>query len=249
MRVQVITLFPEEFGPLVDLGVTGRAIREGTVQLEMLNPRDFATDRHRTVDDRPYGGGPGMVMAVEPLRSTIRAARDRAGEGARVALLSPQGQVVDQAAIRELAQRQELILVCGRYEGIDERLIELEVDEEWSIGDYVLSGGELAAAVMIDAVTRLLPGVLGDEQSAQQDSFTEGLLDCQHYTRPEQVEDMSVPPVLLSGDHGAIERWRRKQSLGRTWLRRPDLLDRLELDDEAKVLLAEFQAEEKPGSG
>lgn len=248
LRIQVITLFPEEFGPLVDLGVTGRAIREGTVQLEVLNPRDFATDRHRTVDDRPYGGGPGMVMAVEPLRSTIRAARDRAGEGARVGLLSPQGRVVDQAAFRELAQRQELILVCGRYEGIDERLIELEVDEEWSIGDYVLSGGELAAAVMIDAVTRLLPGVLGDEQSAQQDSFTEGLLDCQHYTRPEQVEDLSVPPVLLSGDHGAIERWRRKQSLGRTWLRRPDLLERLELDDEAKILLAEFQDEIKPGS-
>lgn len=248
MRIQVITLFPDEFGPLVDLGVTGRAIREGTVKLEVLNPRDFATDRHRTVDDRPYGGGPGMVMAVEPLRSTIRAARDRAGEGARVGLLSPQGQVVDQAAIRELAQRQELILVCGRYEGIDERLIELEIDEEWSLGDYVLSGGELAAAVMIDAVTRLLPGVLGDEQSAQQDSFSEGLLDCQHYTRPEQVEDLSVPPVLLSGDHGAIERWRRKQSLGRTWLRRPDLLERLELDEEAKILLAEFQAEEKPGS-
>lgn len=248
MRIQVITLFPEEFGPLVDLGVTGRAIREGTVQLEVLNPRDFATDRHRTVDDRPYGGGPGMVMAVEPLRSTIRAAKDRAGEGARVGLLSPQGQVVDQAAIRELAQRQELILVCGRYEGIDERLIEREVDEEWSIGDYVLSGGELAAAVMIDAVTRLLPGVLGDEQSAQQDSFTEGLLDCQHYTRPEQVEDLSVPPVLLSGDHAAIERWRRKQSLGRTWLRRPDLLERLELDEEAKILLAEFQEETKPGS-
>jgi len=246
MRIQVITLFPEEFGPLVDLGVTGRAIREGTVQLELLNPRDFATDRHRTVDDRPYGGGPGMVMAVEPLRSTIRAAKDRAGEGARVGLLSPQGQVVDQEAIRDLSQRQELILVCGRYEGIDERLIEREVDEEWSIGDYVLSGGELAAAVMIDAVTRLLPGVLGDEQSAQQDSFTEGLLDCQHYTRPEQVEELSVPPVLLSGDHGAIERWRRKQSLGRTWLRRPDLLERLELDDEAKILLAEFQDEIKP---
>ncbi len=246
LRIQVITLFPEEFGPLVDLGVTGRAIREGLVQLEVLNPRDFATDRHRTVDDRPYGGGPGMVMAVEPLRSTIRAARDRAGEGARVGLLSPQGRLVDQAAFRELAQRQELILVCGRYEGIDERLIELEVDEEWSIGDYVLSGGELAAAVMIDAVTRLLPGVLGDEQSAQQDSFTEGLLDCQHYTRPEQVEDLNVPPVLLSGDHGAIERWRRKQSLGRTWLRRPDLLERLELDDEAKILLAEFQEEIEP---
>ena len=209
MRIQVITLFPEEFRSLVDLGVTGRAIREGRVQLELLNPRDFATDRHRTVDDRPYGGGPGMVMAVEPLRSTIRAARDRAGEGTKVGLLSPQGRVLGQPAIRELVQRQDLILVCGRYEGIDERLIDLEIDEEWSIGDYVLSGGELAAAVMIDAATRLLPGVLGDEQSAEQDSFTDGLLDCQHYTRPENVESLMVPPVLLSGDHGAIERWRK----------------------------------------
>ena len=243
MRIQVITLFPEEFRPLVDLGVTGRAIREGTVQLEMLNPRDFAADRHRKVDDRPYGGGPGMVMAVEPLRSTIRAARKRAGEDAKVGLLSPQGKVVDQGEIRELAQRKELILVCGRYEGIDERLIELEIDEEWSIGDYVLSGGELAAAVMIDTVTRLLPGVLGDELSAQQDSFSEGLLDCQHYTRPEQVEEMTVPPVLMSGDHGAIERWRKKQSLGRTWLRRPDLLEGLELDTESEALLDEFKAE------
>ena len=248
MRIQVITLFPEEFRSLVDLGVTGRAIREGTVQLELLNPRDFATDRHRTVDDRPYGGGPGMVMAVEPLRSTIRAARDRAGEGTKVGLLSPQGRVLDQPAIRELAQRQDLILVCGRYEGIDERLIDLEIDEEWSIGDYVLSGGELAAAVMIDAATRLLPGVLGDEQSAEQDSFTDGLLDCQHYTRPENVESLMVPPVLLSGDHGAIERWRKKQSLGRTWLRRPDLLEGLELDEESAELLAEFQAEQKSGS-
>jgi tRNA (guanine37-N1)-methyltransferase len=243
MRIQVITLFPDEFRPLVSLGVTGRAFRDGTVQLELLNPRDFAGDRHRTVDDRPYGGGPGMVMAVEPLRSTIRAAKKRAGPGSKAGLLSPQGQLLDQAAMRELAQRDELILVCGRYEGIDERLIELEIDEEWSIGDYVLSGGELAAAVMIDAVTRLLPGVLGDEQSAEQDSFTEGLLDCQHYTRPERVEDLTVPPVLLSGDHGAIERWRRKQALGRTWLRRPDLLKGLELDAESEALLAEFKAE------
>ena len=243
LKIQVITLFPDEFRPLVDLGVTGRAIREGGVALELLNPRDFAVDRHRTVDDRPYGGGPGMVMAVEPLRSTIRAARDNAAANARVALLSPQGRVLDQQAMRELAQREDLILVCGRYEGIDERLIELEIDEEWSIGDYVLSGGELAAAVMIDAVTRLLPGVLGDELSAQQDSFSEGLLDCQHYTRPEQVEGMAVPPVLMSGDHEAIERWRKKQSLGRTWLRRPDLLEGLELDAESEALLAEFKAE------
>lgn len=250
MRIQVITLFPDEFRPLVDLGVTGRAIRDGDVGLELLNPRDFAIDRHRTVDDRPYGGGPGMVMAVEPLRSTIRAARAKAGASARVGLMSPQGRLVDQAAVRELSQREELILVCGRYEGIDERLIALEIDEEWSVGDYVLSGGELAAAVMIDAVTRLLPGVLGDEQSAQQDSFSDGLLDCQHYTRPEQIEGLDVPPVLLSGDHGAIERWRKKQALGRTWLRRPDLLDGKELDEESAELLAEFRAEyENTGSG
>jgi tRNA (guanine37-N1)-methyltransferase len=243
MRVQVVTLFPDAFRPLVDLGVTGRAIREGRVQLETVNPRDFATDRHRTVDDRPYGGGPGMVMAVEPLRSAIRAARAAAGNGARVSLMSPQGRPLDQRAVSELAGRPGLILVCGRYEGIDERLIELEIDEEWSLGDYVLSGGELAAAVVVDTVTRLLPGVLGDEQSAEQDSFTGGLLDCPHYTRPEDVEGLTVPPVLLSGDHGAIERWRRKQSLGRTWLRRPELLDRVQLDAESKALLAEFKAE------
>jgi tRNA (guanine37-N1)-methyltransferase len=239
MRIQVITLFPEEFTPLVSLGVTGRGISSGKVALELLNPREFAADRHRTVDDRPYGGGPGMVMAVEPLRSTIRAAKERAGL-AKASLLSPQGRPLDQDAVRELAQREELILVCGRYEGIDERLIELEIDEEWSLGDYVLSGGELAAAVLIDAVTRLLPGVLGDEQSAQQDSFMDGLLDCQHYTRPEEIEGLAVPPVLLSGDHGAIERWRRKQSLGRSWLRRPELLEGLVLDTDSKALLAEF---------
>jgi tRNA (guanine37-N1)-methyltransferase len=243
MRIQVITLFPQAFRPLVELGVTGRAITGGQVRLETVDPREFARDRHRTVDDRPYGGGPGMVMAVEPLRTAIREARSSAGAGTRVSLLSPQGRPLRQAAVRELAQRQELVLVCGRYEGIDERLIELEIDEEWSIGDYVLSGGELAAAVVIDAVTRLLPGVLGDEDSAAQDSFMDGLLDCQHYTRPEEIDGLAVPPILLSGDHGSIERWRRKQALGRTWLRRPDLLRGLELDDESKELLAEFEAE------
>ena len=242
MQVQVITLFPDEFMPLVSLGVTGRAIAAGAVRLEVLNPREFALDRHRTVDDRPYGGGPGMVMAVEPMRSAIRAAREKL-ESAKVALLSPQGKPLKQSAVAEIARRQELILVCGRYEGIDERLIELEIDEEWSLGDYVLSGGELAAAILIDAVTRLLPGVLGDEQSAQQDSFVDGLLDCQHYTRPEEIEGLKVPPVLLSGDHGAIVRWRRKQSLGRTWLKRPDLLEGLELDKESEDLLAEFKVE------
>ncbi len=249
MKIQVITLFPEEFTPLIDLGVTGRGIRQGKVRLELLNPRDFARDRRHTVDDRPYGGGPGMVMAVEPLRSTIRAARDATGGKAQVSLLSPQGRRLDQAVVREMAQREHLILVCGRYEGIDERLIELEVDEEWSVGDYILSGGELAAAVIIDAITRLVPGVLGDEQSAQQDSFTDGLLDCQHYTRPEEVDGLEVPPVLLSGDHGAIRRWRKKQSLGRTWLRRPDLLNGLELDTESRALLAEFKREDAEPSG
>lgn len=243
MRIQVITLFAQAFRPLVELGVTGRAIDAGQVRLETLNPRDYARDRHRTVDDRPYGGGPGMVMAVEPLRSAIRDARAVAGAEAKVSLLSPQGQPLKQGAVRRLARREDLILVCGRYEGIDERLIEREIDEEWSIGDYVLSGGELAAAVLIDAVTRLLPGVLGDEQSAEQDSFMDGLLDCQHYTRPEEIDGLTVPPVLLSGDHGAIERWRRKQALGRTWLRRPELLGELELDEEAEQLLTEFKAE------
>lgn len=251
MEIQVISLFSDEFRPLVDLGVTGRAIRAGQVQLSLINPRDFATDRHRTVDDRPYGGGPGMVMAVEPMRSAIREARRLAMQSAHgiearravVSLMSPQGRKLDQAAARELASRRNLILVCGRYEGLDERLLELEIDEEWSLGDYVLSGGELAAAVMIDAIVRLIPGVLGDEQSAEQDSFTGGLLDCPHYTRPEVVSGVAVPPVLLSGDHQAIATWRRKQSLGRTWQRRPDLLNRSRLSREDEILLAEFKAE------
>ena len=224
---------------MVDLGVTGRAIRDGLVELELLNPRDFAQDRHRTVDDRPYGGGPGMVMAIEPLRSAIRSARAR-NPAAQVSLLSPQGRTLDQAGVASLALRSSLILVCGRYEGVDERLIDSEIDEEWSLGDYVLSGGELAAAVIIDAVLRLLPGVLGDEDSADQDSFSRGLLDYPHFTRPEIVEGMAVPPVLLSGDHQAIARWRRKQALGRTWSRRPDLLAQQNVTEEDRILLAEF---------
>ena len=248
MRIDVITLFPEAMADLTGLGVTGRAIKDGQVELKTWNPRDFAEDRHRTVDDRPYGGGPGMVMKVEPLGSTIRAAREEhveatRGENALVSLMSPQGRKLDQAGISELAGRQGLILVCGRYEGIDERLVELEIDEEWSIGDYVLSGGELAAAVIIDAVTRLLPGVLGHEQSAVEDSFVDGLLDHPHYSRPEMAGDKVVPEVLLSGDHEAIRRWRRKQALGRTWQRRPDLLEGTELDEEAKELLQEFRRE------
>ena len=243
MRIDVITLFPESLEGLTGLGVTGRAIREGRVELKAWNPRDLATDRHRTVDDRPYGGGPGMVMAVEPLSSTIAAARKEHTGETPVSLMSPQGRKLDQAGVDELASRQGLILVCGRYEGIDERLVESDIDEQWSIGDYVISGGELAAAVLIDAVTRLLPGVLGHEQSAVEDSFVDGLLDHPHYTRPEVAGGKAVPEVLLSGDHEAIRRWRRKQALGRTWQLRPDLLENRQLDEEAELLLKEFRKE------
>lgn len=243
MRIDVITLFPESLEGLASLGVIGRAIREGLVELKTWNPRDFAGDRHRTVDDRPYGGGPGMVMATEPLGSTITAAREEHADGTRVSLMSPQGRKLDQSGVEELAGRKGLILVCGRYEGIDERLIESEIDEQWSIGDYVISGGELAAAVLIDAVSRLLPGVLGHEQSAIQDSFVDGLLDHPHYTRPEVAGGRAVPEVLLSGDHEAIRRWRRKQALGRTWQLRPDLLENRKMDKEAEILLKEFRHE------
>ncbi len=241
-RFDVVTLFPDELRAMARLGVTGRAFDEGLAELVTWNPRDRAGDRHRTVDDRPYGGGPGMVMAVEPLGETIRAAR-AANPEAPVCLLSPQGRPLDQAGVQELAARRGLILLCGRYEGIDERLVEQEVDEEWSIGDYVLSGGELAAAVIMDAVLRLVPGVLGDAQSAEQDSFVDGLLDHPHYTRPEEYAGLTVPEVLLSGDHAAIARWRRKQALGRTWQRRPDLLRGRVLDDESAELLEDYLRE------
>lgn len=242
MRIDVITLFPDLFEIVTRFGVTGKAVQRGMVELGLWNPRDYTTDRHRSVDDRPYGGGPGMVMMVQPLQDAIRAARAAAPSN-RVIYLSPQGRRLDQAAIQDLAGRSGMILVAGRYEGIDQRLIDHEIDEEWSIGDYVLSGGELAAMVVIDAVTRLLPGVLGHEQSAQQDSFTAGLLDHPHYTRPEQIDDMGVPEVLLGGDHAAIARWRLKQALGRTWLRRPDLLERMSLSAEQRELLEEFKGE------
>ncbi|RMG52484.1 MAG: tRNA (guanosine(37)-N1)-methyltransferase TrmD [Gammaproteobacteria bacterium] len=242
MRFDVVTLFPEFVATVAEYGVVGRAARSGRIALSAWNPRDHATDVHRTVDDRPYGGGPGMVMKIEPLRGAIRDARN-ANPQAPVIYLSPQGRVLDQPAVRRLARMPGLILVAGRYEGIDERLIELEVDEEWSIGDYVLSGGELPAMVVIDAVTRLLPGVLGDADSAEQDSFTEGLLDCPHYTRPEEYEGLRVPQVLLGGHHEQIARWRRKQALGRTWQRRPDLFDRLQLDEADRALLDEWLSE------
>lgn len=238
MRVDVVTLFPEFVRQVVECGVTGRAVQRDLLQLHTWNPRDYTHDRHRTVDDRPYGGGPGMVMRYEPLRDAIRVAR-AASPQARVVYLSPQGRPLNQAAVQELAQRPGLILVAGRYEGIDERLLAHEIDEEWSIGDYVLSGGELAAMVLIDAVARLQPGALGDEDSAAQDSFSAGLLDCPHYTRPETIDGMTVPAVLLGGNHSEIERWRTKQSLLRTWQRRPELLAQLELSREQQALLEE----------
>ncbi len=244
MHIGVITLFPEMFDAVIDCGITSRAVDSGLLKVECWNPRTFTSDRHQTVDDRPYGGGPGMVMKIEPLRAAITAARKELPQ-AKVIYLSPQGRKFDQRGAEELAAREQLILVAGRYEGIDERVIETEIDEEWSIGDYVLSGGELAAMVMIDAVTRLLPGALGDEQSAQQDSFTDGLLDCPHYTRPEEYENLRVPEVLLSGNHELIRRWRLKQALGRTWLRRPELLAQRELDKEQHRLLDEFIGEQK----
>ena len=245
MRIAVVTLFPEMFAAVTDYGVSGRAVKQGAVQLSLFNPRQYTEDRHQTVDDRPYGGGPGMLMMIQPLRDAIVNARQWAeadGATCKVIYLSPQGRKLDQQGSVSLASDSDnLVLVAGRYEGIDERLIDLEVDEEWSVGDYVLSGGELAAMVLIDSVVRLLPGVLGHAQSAEQDSFSDGLLDCPHYTRPELYEGRLVPEVLLSGNHKKIRRWRLQQALGRTWQRRPDLLTNKTLSDEEQGLLEEFQ--------
>ena len=243
MWIGVISLFPDMFRAITDFGVTGRAVKRGLLEINLWNPRDFAHDKHRTVDDRPYGGGPGMLMMVQPLRDAIQAAKQAAGDDVKVIYLSPQGKKLTQSGVAELAQHQKLILVAGRYEGIDERVIQSEIDEEWSIGDYVLSGGELPAMTLVDAVSRLVPGVLGDMASAEQDSFTDGLLDCPHYTRPENLDGVMVPDVLLSGNHEHIRRWRLKQSLGRTWQRRPDLLEARALSREEADLLAEFQRE------
>jgi len=243
VRIDVVTLFPDLVNCVSGCGVTGRAVERGILDLHCWNPRDYTEDRHRTVDDRPYGGGPGMVMKVEPLRRAIHDARQADTVPPLVVYMSPQGRRLDQDAVQRLADLPRLILIAGRYEGIDERLVELEVDEEWSIGDYVLSGGELAAMVVIDACARLLPGALGDEDSAQQDSFMTGLLDCPHYTRPEVYEGRGVPQVLLGGHHAEIERWRRKQALGRTWQRRPDLLEHRVLDEADQRLLDEYRRE------
>ncbi len=252
MKIAVVTLFPEMFEAITDYGVSGRAVKQGLIELKHFNPRDWTTDKHQTVDDRPYGGGPGMVMKVQPLQDALAAAKIWAqgqNEATQVIYLSPQGQTLRQAVAGELAEAGNLVLLAGRYEGVDERLIEREVDREISIGDYVLSGGELAAMVLVDAVTRLLPGALGHAQSAEQDSFTDGLLDCPHYTRPEVFQGQAVPDVLLSGNHKSIRLWRHKQALGRTWQRRPDLLEKIELSEEQQALLTDFRRDLENAKG
>jgi tRNA (guanine37-N1)-methyltransferase len=242
MQFELVTLFPEMFSPMFELGVLGKAVQNGLVSIDYWNPRNYAYDRHRTVDDRPYGGGPGMLMKVQPLQDAIRAAKESidSGKRSRTIYLSPQGVKLDHQKVQELSEYEALILVSGRYEGVDQRLIDSEVDEEVSIGDFVLSGGELASMVLVDAIARLVPGVLGHKDSAEEDSFANGLLDHPHYTRPEEFDGQSVPEVLLSGDHEKIRRWRLKQSLGKTWLLRPELLKNKALDLEQQSLLQEF---------
>jgi len=240
MRLAVVSIFPQLVNAVTEYGVVGRAVESELIAIEFRNPRDYTRDAHRTVDDRPYGGGPGMVMKYEPLAGAIADARRAVPAGSPVVYLSPQGRRFDQATARRYAGLPGLVLLAGRYEGIDERLIEQEVDEELSLGDFVLSGGEIAAMAVIDAVARLLPGVLGDEASADQDSFVNGLLDHPHYTRPEEIRGRRVPEVLLSGDHARIARWRAMQALGRSAVRRPDLLDAAQLNDEQRRLLQEF---------
>jgi tRNA (guanine37-N1)-methyltransferase len=247
LQFDVVTLFPPMFDAVTECGVTGRARDKGLYQLVLWNPRDFATNGYRSVDDRPYGGGPGMVMMAEPLAKALAAARQRQKSSGvtqpRVIHLSPQGRLLDHRLVVELGREAGLVLLAGRYEGVDERVLRRSVDDEISIGDYVLSGGELAAMVVMDCVVRQLPGVLGDAESARQDSFVDGLLDCPHYTRPELYEGEAVPPVLLSGNHAEISRWRLKQALGRTWQRRPDLLAKRALSSEERALLEEFKKE------
>jgi len=241
MRIDIISLFPDFVAQCAAFGVVGRAVERGLLSVHGFNPRDYAEGNYRRVDDRPFGGGPGMVMLIDPLRASLRAARGADPAPAKVVYMSPQGAPLTQAKVREFATHERLILLCGRYEGIDERLIRAEVDEEISIGDYVLSGGELAAAVIVDAVARLREGVLGDAESAVQDSFEDGLLDCPHYTRPVEHELGSVPEVLMSGNHAEIAKWRRMQSLGRTWERRPDLLDEATLSKADRKLLDAYR--------
>lgn len=241
MKFVMVSLFPEMFTALTQYGVSGRAFKQGIASLEVINPRQFSEDRHQTVDDRPYGGGPGMLMKPEPVTKAITAARQKLTKPTKVVYLSPQGKPLEQADVIRFSQYESMILLCGRYEGIDERVLEAEVDEQYSLGDFVLSGGELAAMALVDATLRLLPDVLGHEDSASQDSFMQGLLDCPHYTRPEVFKGVAVPSVLLSGDHQRIEQWRHKQALGRTQALRPDLLEKLELNQKQIELLNEYQ--------
>lgn len=243
MRFDVVTIFPDMVAAAASYGVTGRAIERQIVSLSVWNPRDYTHDKHRTVDDRPYGGGPGMVMKYQPLHDAVNHAKQAGSGAAKVIYLSPQGRLLTQDLLTEACRESHIILVAGRYEGIDERFVDLDCDDEWSIGDYVISGGELAALIVIDGITRLLPGVLGDEYSARQDSHMDGLLDFPHYTRPEQLSGCSVPEVLMGGNHADINRWRTKQALGRTWLRRPDLLKKINLNAEQESLLNEFKIE------
>lgn len=245
MRIDVVTLFPGLVRAVAAHGVVARAVERGVLALHTWDPRDETTDVHQSVDDRPFGGGPGMVMRVQPVRDALRRATGAAPRGARRVYLSPQGRPLTQRALAGFAAAPGLVLLAGRYEGIDERVLVEDIDEEWSLGDYVLTGGELAAMVVIDGVVRLLPDALGDERSAQADSFGEALLEGPQYTRPEEIDGRRVPPVLLSGDHGAVAKWRRKQALGRTWLRRPDLLQGRALDAHDQRLLEEFIAEHR----
>ena len=248
MQIGVVTLFPEMFAAVTEFGISGRAVKNGLVTVDFWNPRNFTADKHRTVDDKPFGGGPGMLMKTEPLVASIRAARaalSRGQHACKVIYLSPQGPVLNQAKITEFASQPELVLVCGRYQGIDSRILDVEIDEECSLGDFVLSGGELAAMALLDAVIRFQPGSLGDEDSARYDSFANGLLHSPEYTRPQLFAGQQVPEVLLSGDHEAIRVWRLKNSLGTTWLKRPDLLQALNLDREQQELLEQFINEYK----
>ena len=241
MKVAVVTLFPEMFAAITEYGVTRKAVKSGAVDIRLFNPRDFTHDKHKTVDDRPYGGGPGMVMMAEPLMAAVKSAKEWQSQPTTVIYLSPQGQTLSQGGVKELSLQGNLILIAGRYEGVDERFVEACVDLELSIGDYVLSGGELPAMVLLDAIMRLQPGVLGAATSATQDSFEHGLLDCPHYTRPDVFDGQSVPEVLLSGDHNRIAQWRLQQSLGRTQLRRPDLLQDMNLNRAEQALLDEYR--------
>lgn len=245
MQMQVVTIFPEMVRTIAAFGVVGRAVERELISLDCQNPRDFTLDAHRTIDDRPYGGGPGMVMKYEPAAAAIAAAKAKLPAGSPVVCMSPQGAVFDQAMAQRFAGLPGIVLLAGRYEGIDERLIESQVDEELSLGDFVISGGEIAAMAVIDAVARLLPGVLGDEASASQDSFVDGLLDHPHYTRPEEIDGRRVPAVLLSGDHARIAKWRYQQALGRSFERRPDLVEKLDLNDEQQRLLDEYLEEQR----